>query len=457
MVDSSSYSIAKHRTTLYTVSCEIAMTREERARCILKLCETVARNALPDVDDVDDEDMEAMKRAYFQFTTKVRYLMRQSEAAWTPAFGKILSTSCCMSVVCIQKDNKERKRGFSGRCMACNREESNCRYAVNLAGNIDPDAWMQGPEAMLRSYNTFVEEYDSVFDKDFSTKVLQSGSLPSMDKGCYIVGETCLRKAKIRFILQTLLLEVTYDAERAVEDLVKNGTNLDPSVIYTATEESVKDFIDIVDKLELAIADNKRAVPSVRVDESYWQVLDDISRELAGYDDQEADNIAFERANNLLDQVSGESEERKEGDAENENRNSGMDSDHENKADEFHKTKRRGAKNKRKRIIEDTDDECSPINAQSHGEEGDMTDHPEPIANTSSVHTGTYSRKETTSAESFAGLARSETRLPSRKRALVELMRLQVKLTEEGRDTESAVCTNAIFTIQELMKRVERV
>ena len=419
------------------------MSREERTRLILKLCETVARNAVPDLDDVDDPDMENMKTAYSHFVSKMRYLMRQSEAAWTPSFGKVLSTSCCMSVARIERDSKERKRGHSGRCMACGREESNCRYAVNLAGNLDPDAWLQGPDSMLKSYNAFVEEYDGVFDKDFHSNAVNEGSLPSIDKGCYIVGETCLRKAKIRFMLQTLLLEATYDAEREVEDLVKNGTKLDDSVIYTANEESVKDFIVLVDKLELAIADNKREVPPVRVDESYWQILDDIGRELANYDDGEADNLAFDRANALLDKGGDDtSEQHKEQHTDEEDWHSGLDCDDEEEANESYESNKGKGNKKRKRVVQDSDDE---------GE--DATDHPLPRP---SAGAGPSSGKEPASAESLAGLARAETRLPSRKRALVELMRLQARLAEEGRDAESAVCTNAVFTIQELMKRVDR-
>ena len=98
-------------------------------------------------------------------------------------------------------------------------------------------------------------------------------------------------------------------------------------------------------------------------------------------------------------------------------------------------------KKKRKRVVEDSDDE------------GPETNHPR---HRPSAEAGPSSSKEPTSAESLAGLARAETRLPSRKRALVELMKLQARLAEEGRDAESAVCTNAVFTIQELLKRVER-
>ena len=417
------------------------MSREERARCILKLCETVARNAVPDLDDVDDEDMENMKTAYTHFVSKTRYLMRQSEAAWTPAFGKVLSSACCMSVARVERDDKERKRGYSGRCMACGREESQCRYAVNLAGNLDPDAWLQGPEAMLRSYNVFVEEYDGVFDKNFHSKAVKAGSLPSIDKGCYIVGETCLRKAKIRFILQTLLLETTYEAEREVEELVRSGEKLDASVIYTATEETVNDFINLVDKLELAIADSKRALPPVRVDESYWQILDDVGRELAGHDDQKADNLAFERANMLLDQVVDASEEREKGNTEDEDWKSDLDCDDEEEACESYESNNGKGNKKRKRVVEDSDDEGPETNHHRHRP---------------SAEAGPSSCKEPASAESLAGLARAEIRLPSRKRALVELMKLQARLVEEGRDAESAVCTNAVFTIQELLNRVER-
>ena len=46
-----------------------------------------------------------------------------------------------------------------------------------------------------------------------------------------------------------------------------------------------------------------------------------------------------------------------------------------------------------------------------------------------------------------------EGRLPARRRCLINLGTLQLKLLEEGRDADAATCTNAMFTIQELIAR----
>lgn len=429
------------------------MEREEKARCILKLCETVARNSLPDVDDVEDDSVQDMQRAYASLTSKLRYLMRQAEAAWTPAFGNVLASSSCMSVVKVNRDSKERKRGYSGKCMACGREETNCRYAVNLAGNLDPDAWLAGPESMLKAYNCFLDEYQCVFDKNFHTEAVKNGALPPIDKGCYMLGETCLRKAKIRFLLQSLLLETTYNAERTVEELAQSG-ELDPAVIYSTGDEEIKQFIDLVDKIELAIADPKRSVPRIKVDDSFWKVLDGIGLELADSDDTKADNMAFRRAEQLLQQERLSAGKEKCGGG-GEDGHVGVDSDDE---DEYGSRQKRRRGKKRKAIVHDSDEDyesCESEESEESGHADDIERPPPPPPPSRSEPAGSANlpkkRKEPTHAASLAGLSRAHTRLPSRKRALVELMRLQAKLAEEGRDDDSAVCTHAIFTIQELI------
>ena len=47
-------------------------------------------------------------------------------------------------------------------------------------------------------------------------------------------------------------------------------------------------------------------------------------------------------------------------------------------------------------------------------------------------------------------------RLPARRRCLFNLGTLQLKLLQEGRDDDSSICTNAMFTIQELLARCDQ-
>lgn len=46
-------------------------------------------------------------------------------------------------------------------------------------------------------------------------------------------------------------------------------------------------------------------------------------------------------------------------------------------------------------------------------------------------------------------------RLPARRAAVLAIMDLQNRLMREGRDADAAVCTAAIFTLQDLLARVD--
>ena len=47
-------------------------------------------------------------------------------------------------------------------------------------------------------------------------------------------------------------------------------------------------------------------------------------------------------------------------------------------------------------------------------------------------------------------------RLPARRKALYNLGTLQLRLMAEGRDADAAICTNAMFVIQEMLARVDQ-
>ena len=64
-------------------------------------------------------------------------------------------------------------------------------------------------------------------------------------------------------------------------------------------------------------------------------------------------------------------------------------------------------------------------------------------------------REPPVSISGIVGRQRASGSLPSRREAVLQLMDLQTRLQREDRSRDSAVCTNAILTLQELIKRVE--
>ena len=77
---------------------------------MLKLCELAARNAVPDIDDVQDHTMALMQRSFDSFASKMKYLLTRASAQWTVGFEKALDTSHSMRVTKIDPDKKEARR-----------------------------------------------------------------------------------------------------------------------------------------------------------------------------------------------------------------------------------------------------------------------------------------------------------------------------------------------------------
>tara|TARA_B100001173_G_scaffold189009_1_gene163012 strand:- start:6367 stop:7935 length:1569 start_codon:yes stop_codon:yes gene_type:complete len=250
----------------------MSQSRTERARCVLKLCEYAARNLEMDEDDVLDPDVERCASAYYSLSNKINYLLPRSSAQWTSEFEYVLNQAHSMRITRIDPDEKESLRTKHHTCMACGyRGEHRCKYAIDLCGVCDPKMWTSGTGSMRKAYNAFVDGYNRAFNKKFVNP--RPGTLPEMDMGTYIVGDTCLRKAQLRFMLQTMLLDATVDAEHVVQN-VSNEFNLELDELYSVTPDRCRAFVQLQDNLELAIADERRPLPELQIDNGLWANVD---------------------------------------------------------------------------------------------------------------------------------------------------------------------------------------
>ena len=213
---------------------------------VLWICEMAARNLKVEFGDFDQSTylhgapitMKAPQREWRAFTTTLAYLQEQASAAWRPEFGHILSRSHSLRVERIDATEKNNLRP-SGKCMACGRPERNCHYAIDLAGNVDMRKFHTGASNIAAAYEDFATQYTEVFDAGW-LEIPDTKKSANQDNGRFIVGETCLRKAKLRYLVQSLVAELCYAAEREVEELkgMLNGVALNPQSSYTATRKA---------------------------------------------------------------------------------------------------------------------------------------------------------------------------------------------------------------------------
>lgn len=441
-------------------------SREDRAGHVLWITEMAARNIQPDIEDVDDPGNTAMLRAWDALTSKIRYLMPMAAASWKPEFQAVLSSSHSMRVEKIAVDRKSQLQGFTGVCMACGREERNCRYSIDLAGPFDPKAWLKGADRISPEYATFINKYEETFAKGFLNCATHRGKLPDVDMGTYVVGETCLRKAKLMYLLQTMVMDRCYAAERemeAIADEEEHDGKFELAEQYTVTDEAAADLVRRQDAIELAIADEKRPVPEIETDASFWEVIDE-GRNLASNGDPDRFNqLIRERAKKMLrglkrpcsDDEKGEDGEEEEGWGSACDDASGKDDDSDHPDERPRSTKRR-----RICVVNDTDDEEEE--EKEDGVEGAQAGAQSGAPGSFSAGTSREqlpmrlsSRVPPPSASAMAGMQRAAGNLPSRRATLVSLMELQIRLARQEKHGDSAVCTNAIQTLQELIQRVD--
>jgi len=402
--------------------CAMSVHRKARAEEWARLGELAARNAILDTTDDDDDGAQAIQREYKELASKMCYLQASAEALWRPEFGAVLKTSHSMRVISIPTtSSKECMRPVNETCMACGRKERNCKYAVDLAGSFDASAWTSGVNGITREYGYFTSEYESVFAKTFVPSACRRRQLPDVDKGRYVIGETCLRKAQLRFLTQTFLLDICYEAEHDLQRLTEaHGlTEFDRSVFYTVPDDARS--VRLVDKLyeiELAIADASHPLPCLETDDAFWSVIDAARFRVAGGSAARQSQLLCQRADAMLQASASKPD-------------SDDASDGGTETSEMPRTRSK-TKRRRHNLVE-SDDDADDAGQAAASQPAPKTQPP--------------------SASGMAASQRAAGVLPSRRAALKLLMELQLRLAREDRLSDAAVCTNAIMTLQELMQR----
>ena len=190
---------------------------EVRARATLEFLELAVRDQLPDDED-PTSDYEFMSGCLGMLQSDLRVLKQQASAAWTRDFGRMLDRAEAMRLVPIALDSKDPRRQKPQRCDACGRYEKWCGTAFDLAGGEHaPEIWWGGNVGFAQKWTGWIEGYDyrSEVCPPCHENEGVDRDLAAHDMGRFFVGNTCLRKAKLHFIVSTLVPRP--DAQRVVQ------------------------------------------------------------------------------------------------------------------------------------------------------------------------------------------------------------------------------------------------
>lgn len=465
-----------------------------------------------DIEEGDEEFMDSSLRFYL---ARLRTLKMEAAAGWGNGFEKMLERCHSITIEPSDYQEKEGVRTKKMKCMACGRWEHCCRFMLSGIGPFESTQWsnVKKYHDLLRPWKDFLDSYLSVCSDEYVSRT-RIGRLPNEDMGAYAIGKTCMRKAQLYYMANTFILESCYSA---YQDCLERGSPaVEKGAWFHATDQNAAAFVERLDQLELAIADEKRPVPHLFVDQQIWDKIE-TAREKASADDfDEQLRLMRERAANML-QGGGELEDGSEQEEENgDGAAAHVGCSESEEEDNCPKRRRRawGTSAQRRRCIEDDDDDvssCKSVEASAGAKKGvqaskgkrrsrriaqlspadiedsmphnqgrgavtkpprqDCAEQDDDLAHEReeeqaqeeqaqaqpSAHAALAPRTAPPNAAEMASEARMPGgRLPSRRTAQINLSRLMITLLREGRDSDAAVCNQALFTIQELSAECAR-
>jgi len=498
---------------------------ETVALAVLDVCERAARGSEtpvgsePDYDDEGNRDLQFMKSAIESIKSRLRVLKRQSAAGWRPEFTKMLDSCHSIAVERVDFMEKEGVRTQKMKCMACGRKEHCCKFALNGVGRFKSSDFNEGNVRDLRdNFTRFMKEYMYITKDVRFINNIKEGHLDDCDFGEYTLGETCLRKAELYFLVNTFIMESCYEAYMEWQEEPDDANDPVCERWLWANEENATAFVKKLEQLELAIADEKRHVPAWGTDGNLWAKMDKARGKASGDEEQDRVELLRERAHRTLARFKKSLEKRcVEEEEEEEEEEEDVEVGDNESADESEGgqpggRKRSSSRRKARRVLESEEseeersdvEEPVPCVGKDSGKRVRSTNAPiHPVRK--SLRQQNRSPEDMEMAAALSGMPRNEGeaaaivfeeeeeeeelapapteaqnvtrlvgtrrpaptavsmarqqrvpggRLPARQNALINLGTLQVRLLREARMDDAAICTNAMFVLQELMSRV---
>ena len=465
----------------------MTLSSKAAAEAVLRVAELAARNLDLDVEEEGAPSIEQV--AFGRLVGKLSYLRSQALALWPAGFDSVLAGSHSMRITRVDQVKKNSIRGGC-RCVACGRIESRCMYAVDLAGRFDAAAWCRDATGVNDLYSDFLEDFDT-FSEESAEDCASKKKLFDGDHGSFMVGETCLRKTKLAFIIQTLLLDACCTSDLVLSESGEEATDEALGHTLTVTPERTEEFLLLLNQLEYAVADSRYVVPEMLVDTSLFGRIDRVRAAAAGGDRDVLNQLLRGRAALRL----GRRSWRENGAEANEGGDGGHGQERGTKREEEHQrqhaegstrlgaqltpcvatrtraSKRRLAEKeagqagqedeqedeqehvrprraKRKRPVIISDDEEDEEEDDGEEEEEEMADDAQPAPSPP--------RRQAVDPSGIAGIARSEGVLGSRRGTLLAGMRLATRLQEAEQAGDAMVVSTLVLTIQDLLSRVGR-
>ena len=287
--------------------------REERADACLTALEAVGRNLEHDYDDPAYADGQFMRQCLQSDISKLNTMYDQAkpDPQRSAGFLDVLSRSHSFReqwVAAEYKDGVRQKR----KCMGCGRFEKNCNYKISLAGPYDRKGFCGNPRELNGAYREFRDTYVKPFDKDYCT---DPDELMEEDYGDYMLGSTCIRKARLTFLVNTFMMEKAYKADVEMQKRADEGRKIGRGEVYTVNDESIQEYIEELHQLQCCIGEDcKRPLPEILVNDEYWELIDEQRDVASGGKEVELIELIRKRAYQSMNKPCGDASSDEEAD-----------------------------------------------------------------------------------------------------------------------------------------------
>jgi hypothetical protein len=245
---------------------------------ILEVVEKAARGLKETYDPEDEHDAHCIECFDRVASTANYWFAKSCSSTWNPVFINRLKTSVAVSFPKLDEQEKECVRAGTGKCMACGRNEEKNYTAISFFGNKS--------EAAFKDINKLSDDYEVLRERfngfyDFEESVSRTHEWEGKKKmfhedgGTFVIGETCLTRAKLAFMSSTFISDMCYNVDVHMNERISNKERVSNNMMYCNQDEDHKLFNDSYDAMmrlcsrETEWLDEK----CIPVDAQYWKFV----------------------------------------------------------------------------------------------------------------------------------------------------------------------------------------
>lgn len=253
---------------------------------LMEVCEAAARSMKRDYRRGPSRQegwRQQCCSTFNKFVLEVGYMKKKAmSSTWTDSstFKERIDHCVAIHAMKLTPEQKNEVRCRNVRCMACGKLEEKNLTALSLFGYKNPKAFTS-IDNLDDDFLAYLKQYDDVLEGMKSRPC--KNTLPVEDGGLYLIGETCLARAKVAFMCSSLIPDMCMDAYLTAVERRQAGDPVCESKFYhTTPHDDVPRFMESFSELKRLCSAEVEDTDNFGVDSNYWSGVWNVRRLAAG-------------------------------------------------------------------------------------------------------------------------------------------------------------------------------